>query len=68
MCHCCRARLHLVRQESSQRHNVTSVYVLSCVSVYVHPSGFVQTITSIFNYGFQNNLAPLFFLMNTSAI
>ena len=42
--------------------------VRACVHPSIHPSGFVQTITSTFMHEFQNNLAQLFSLRSSSAI
>ena len=36
--------------------------------VCMHPSGFVQAVTSTFMHGFQNNLAQLFSLRSRNAI
>ena len=44
------------------------MYVRAFVHVFVCLSGFVQTKTSIFMYGFENNLTQLFPLMSRNAI
>ena len=41
---------------------------IRCACVCVHPSGFVQAISSIFMHGFQKKLAQLFSLSSRSAI
>ena len=60
----CRACLRWVRHSGDNLHFGVYAFMLECVSLAIHLSGFVQIITSIFNFmdGFRmirHNCSPL---------